>query len=888
MSTLLRRIAYWIRQRRIEAELAEEIETHRAMAQARLEASGASAADARLESRRALGNVTRAKEDARSVWIWPWLDSLRQDTGYALRALKKNPGFAAVVILVTSLGIGATTSVFTLLDALVLRPLPVRSPEQLVIFKAPGFSYPIYAEVRARTTTIFSDFFAWSLESAHVDWNGELEPGEVLTATGNFHAALGVQPILGRALSADDDRIGGGQDGPVAVISHACWMRRFNGDPSVIGRTVRIDRVPFTVVGVAPPGFFGVAAGLSPDLTIPLTVLQNADNLASHSSAWLHFMGRLRDGLTLPQADAELQPVWQNALATTTPAAMPSDRRAKFLSRQTALEPGGAGFSRVRRQFEEPLWILLGLVGLLFAVACASTANLLIARGVARRREVAVRLAIGASRGRVIRQFLTESFVWSALGAAAGVLVASWTSSILVAMLATREDPLVVDVSPNSRVILFALGLTTLTAALCSVFPAMTTTRLAPGPTLKNDGQNPSGFLRRGSGGRILVAAQVALTVLLLVGAALFTRSLTAALSQDAGFDRENVLLVIADAQVAGLEDGRLESYYRELQQRLAAVPGVLSASLSMYPPITDQDGAWTQSIAVDGRPVEPESSRYVYFNAISPGYFSTVGMRLQRGRDFSAADAEGSKRVVIINESLARRFFQDRDPIGRRLSVGRHDRRQELEVIGIARDAKYQTLQESPRSIAYMPVQQAGSTNLVAAVRTAGPTSSLIETIRREVRALDPAVPMRIESVADRIRASLVRERVMALLASALGLAALVLACAGLYGLLAYAVSRRTKEIGVRLALGASRGTVLQMVLIDCLIVAGIGTVAGLAGSLALARYARTLLFQVSPDDPTSLAAAAVVMLTVSVCAGMLPARRAAGVDPVTALRSE
>jgi putative ABC transport system permease protein len=890
MRTLFRRLAFWVNRRQLEAELAEEIESHRAMTEARLQASGFSAADARARSRRALGNVTLAREEARSVWIWPWLDGVRQDTAYAVRALRKNPGFTAAVMLVTSLGVGATTSVFTLIDALVLRSLPVRAPEQLVYFRSPGFSYPIYTEVRARTTNLFSDFFAWSLESAHVDWTGELEPSEVLTATGDFYQALGVAPILGRGFRAEDDRVGGGPHGPVAVLSYASWMRRFNGDPSAIGRTIRIDRVPFTIVGVAPRGFFGVVAGLAPEVTIPLTVLQSADGLASHSSAWLHLMGRLREGVTISEADAVLQPAWRDVLAITTPASMPSDRRAKYLGRQTALESGRAGFSRVRRQFEEPLWILLGLVGLLFAVACASTANLLIARGVARKRELAVRLAIGASRGRLIRQFLTESFVWCALGAMAGVLLASWMSGILVAMMTTREEPIVLDVSPNGRIMLFALGLTSLTVVVCSAFPALAATRLHPATTLAGSRQGPRGMLGRWSGGRLLVTGQVALTLLLLVGAALFTRSLAASLSQDAGFDRNNILVVSTDALVTGLEGARLDAFHGDLQARLEAIPGILSTSLSMYPPISDQDGSWTQSIVVDGEPQEPESSRFVYFNAISPGYFSTLGMHPLRGRDFTTADTLGSAKVAIVNESLARTFFRDRDPIGRRISIGRDRRRQDLEIVGVARDAKYQTLQESPRSIAYLPVLQhaSGTSNLVAEVRTAGSSSSLVDTVRREVRALSPAVPIRIETVSDRIRASLVKERVMALLASALGLVALVIACAGVYGLLAYAVSRQTREIGVRLALGANRATVVRMVLGDCLVVAAAGTAVGIAVSLALARYARTLLFQVNPADPASFVAAGAIMVIVSLCAGLVPARRAAAVDPVTALKAE
>jgi len=889
MSKLYRRFTYWLRRHELDASLAEELESHRAMRQEQLEHSGVPATEAAYASRRALGNPRLAREDARSVWIWPWLDSVRQDVAYALRALRRNPGFATAVILVTSLGIGATTSVFGLVDGLMLKPLPVHDPDRLVYFRTPSFSYPIFSELRGRGADIFSGFFAWNLESVNVDWSGEIEQTEVLMATGDFYSTLGIRAAIGRTFSAEDDRIGGGPNGMVAIISYACWQRRFGGDSAVIGRIVRIERQPFTIVGVAPRGFFGVAPGLAPEITIPLTTVQNAGALASPSTAWLHLMGRLRDGLSHEQADVALQRIWPAVLEVTTNPGMPADRRAKYLGRQTALEPGTAGFSRVSRQFGEPLWILFALVGLLFVVACASAANLLLARGVARQREIAVRLAIGASRARLVRQLFTESLVSAALAAGVGVLFAAWAGGGLVAMMASREEPVVLDVSPNWRVMLFALGLTLVTVVICSVLPALLATRFAPGSTLKETGQAPGSILRRWSVSKVLVVSQVAVTMVLLVGAALFVRSLTSVLAQDAGFDRDKVLIVATDAGVGGYKDERLSGYYTQLRERLAGIPGVESTSLSMMPPISNEDGNWTQSIAVDGGPMEEESSRYVYFNAISSGYFGTLGMRLLQGRDFVPADTLASTRVVIVNESLAHRFFPNQNPIGRVISIGRSDRRRNLAIVGLVQDAKYQTLQEPARRIAYLPIAQQGvDQNLFAEVRPVGHPSSIAERVRREVHELDAGVPVRIETVTDRIRESLVKERVMALLASGLGFTALALACAGLYGLLAYAVSRQAKEIGLRLALGANRAGVLWIVLRDCLIVALVGIAAGAGMSLALGRFARDLLYLVKPTDALSLAAAAVLMLVVSMFAGFLPARRAARVDPVVALRCE
>jgi predicted permease len=599
-------------------------------------------------------------------------------------------------------------------------------------------------------------------------------------------------------------------------------------------------------------------------------------------------MARLRDGVTRTQANAALPAIWRDELEVTTPATETAERRARFLSRQTSLEPGRAGFSRVRRQFEQPLWMLLALVALLCVVACASAANLLIARAASRRRELAVRLAIGAGRGRLIRQQLTESLVWSGLGAAAGLLLAQWLSQALVAMMTTADLRLAVDVTPNIRILAFAAAITLITVAASSLLPAVAATRLKPGLALRDQDQPGRGLLRGWSSGRALVALQVALTLVLVLGASLFTRSLAAAMAEDTGYDRRGVLVVSADTEAAGLEGERLAAFQQALHDRLGALPGVRGLALARYPPITNQDGAWTQSITVEGTPLSPDAARVVYFNVVSPGYFSTLALRFHRGRDFSSADRESATRVVIVNELLARRSFGDADPIGRRISVGRAEQRRDLEIVGVVANAKYQTLHEEPRAIAYLPVAQHPSDDALAAVlRIDAARDGLGDAIRREIRALDRSVPIRIETVGDRIAGSLVVERVIASLASAIGVTALVLAGAALYGLLAYAVSRRRRELGIRVALGADQA-VAWTVLRDCLVVAAVGIAIGLAASLALGRFAAALLFKVAPSDAPSMAIASVVVLIVCVAAALLPARRAVGVDAVTVMRAE
>ena len=890
MGRIIRLIGFWWRRREVERNLAEELELHRDLTQKRLEQHGLSADDSARASRRAMGNVTLAREDARHVWLAPWLEGVWQDAAYAVRTIRRSPGFAMSVVAVMALGIGATTAIFSLVDSLVLRSLPVHDPGRLVYLSRPSFSYPVFTELRSRGANIFSALSAWNLEGVSIQWNTELEPGEILMASGDFYSTLGIQAAVGRTFAPEDDAIGGGRSGLVAVISHACWQRRFAGDPSVIGRVVRIDRNPFTIIGVTPAGFFGVAPGLAPEITVPLTTLVDNDDLTSRSSSWLHFIGRLRENQSLASARVAFQTMWPAILEATTMPDMPADRRAVYLGRTTSLESGRAGYSRIRNQFEEPLWILLGLVALLLVVASASAANLLLARGAVRRREFAVRLAIGAGRRRLIRQMLTEALVWTVLGAGAGLVVAWWGSATLVSLMTTWDEPIMLEVSPHWRVSAFCLLLAFLTTAICATFPAFRATRLDAGSTLKEGRGVPGLGIRRWALGKSLVAAQVALTVLLLFGAALFTRSLVRILNQDVGFERDAVLVLSTDAGAAGYSGGRHTAFYAGLLERLKATPGVASASMSRYPPISD--GAWTQYIGVDGAPQQRDQSNQVYFNAVTPGYIGTIGLRLLQGRDFGDGDREGAPPVAIVSESLARRFFPAQNPIGRTITMGRDQSQKNVAIVGVVADAKYQNMTEQTRSIALLPIAQQAQAmsgrDPVAEVRIAGFRTAAAEAVRSEVRALDGAIPIRIETVTERIRATLVRERVITVLATTIGLAAVALASAAVYGLLAYGVARQTNEIGLRMALGAERWQMLWMVLRQSLVLGLVGTVAGIGASLALGQFARNLLFQVRENDVVALTTAALMMLLVALCAGFFPALRAARVEPLTALRLE
>ncbi len=886
MATLLRRIMFWIRRRQLDADLAEELEFHRAARQAALERDGIPADEAAAHSRRAMGNITVAREDARAVWIWSWLENALQDARHTARLVRRQPGFAAAVVAIVALGSAATICVFALLDGLVVKSLPVERPERLVWFDQPSFSHPVFSEIRARVP-MFDGLFAWNVDRVYVDWSGsrgDLVAADLLETSETFFPVLGVRPVVGRSFSAGDTA--------TAVISHSAWRRHFASDPSVVGRSIRIDQGLFTVIGIAPPGFFGVAPGMAPEIIVPLASRNDPSQFASTTSSWLHVMGRLKDGVTLKQADAALQVAWPAIMETTTETAIPADQRARFLARKTALMPGHAGFSRVRNQFGDPLWLLMYLVMLLHAAACASVANLLLARGIARRKELAVRLAIGASRARVCRQLFVEALLLIVAGALLGLLAASWASDLLVGLLRTTRSLLVLDTSIGWRTIAFTSALALIVTPIATVLPALAATRGHITTGLKEGVEPGVALLRRWPLGKMLVAIQIAIALVLLAGAAMFGRSLARVLAQDSGIDAERLLVVLPDAAAAGYEGPALREFHAQLLDRLRTVPGVDSAALSWFPPISYPSGGWTQGISVDANARTADDSRQVTFNGITPRYFDTVGITLRRGRDFSDHDTASSPRVAVVNETLARQFFAGQDPIGHRINIARDASRQNVVIVGLVSDARFRRLQEPPRAIAYLPIAQLSDMldgrNLTVQIRATSNTSAAAAAVRHQLRSTDARVPFEVESVHNRIRESTINERLMAVLSGVLGVAALLLACAGLYGLLAYTVSRHSHEIGVRMALGARPLSVMWMIQRESLVLASIGIVVGLGGTLALVRFVRTLLFQIAPADTLALAAASGVMLLVAAAAAFLPAHRAARVDPVVALRSD
>jgi predicted permease len=879
------------KKRRRDDELDEELRSHLAMAANDRIERGESPEEAHQQVRREFGNITLVKEITREMWGWRWLERLAQDVHYGVGVMAGSRGVTAMIVLSLALGIGAVSAVLVLINAIELRTLPVARPGELVYLQYPSFSFPIFRELRDRGR-IFDSLFAWELRELTVRWDDEPERVRGLVVSGDFYRTLGVTAMAGRTLEAADDEVGAPR--PVATLSHAAWTRRFDRRPDVVGQSIVIEQTAFTIVGVTPPGFFGVAVGSAPEITIPLAMVprlrpEDRQTLSQSGRAWLHIMGRLRPGLSRAQAEPGFQTIWRETLQTVTPADETPARRQRYLSRETHLIPGATGYSAVRNQFSEPLWLLFALVGLLLLVACAAAANLLLARGSARQRELAVRLAIGASRGRIVRQLIVEGLLLSMLGAVAGLALAVWSAHLLVRGVSTAATPVALDVTIDWRVLAFTSAVAGGVALIFTIAPAMRSLHVDPGEVMKT-GARPTGTSRReGRTARLLVVAQMAFSMVLLAGAALFLKSLGTLLAQDAGMNADNLVLVSTDPRPGTDRD----LYYRDLLERLRTVPGVTAASLSWVPPISDRQGSWTQSVGINGAPPQElahDAPGAIYFNAVSPGYFATVGTALTAGRDVSWRDTGTAPRIVVVNESLARSLFPGASAIGQRISIGLHEARKDLEIVGIVRDAKYQRLQEPTRRIAYVPYLQfpefTAGNNLIAEVRTTSVSGAAIGALRDAARALGPTTPVGIERMDTRVRDSLVRERLIASVATLLGGFSLLLCCGSLYGLMSQMVSRRTNEIGIRVALGAPAATVVWMVVRDTLRVAVAGAVIGLALAASNTRIAQRFLYGISAADTASLAVAATLLLATALVSGYLPARRAAHVDPVIALR--
>ena len=827
--------------------------------------------------------------------------TLAQDVRYALRTLIKTPAFTIVVVLTLALGIGANTAIFSLTDQVLLRLLPVKSPEQLVLLDGPGafqgrtfnngtFSYPMYRDFRDQNT-VFDGVIARFPAPLTMGSQGQSERVSGELVSGNYFEVLGVRAHIGRTLAPDDDRTPGGH--PVAVLSHNYWMRRFGGNPAVLNQTITLNSVPMTIVGVAQAGFYGITGGESPDVMVPVMMKAQMtptwDDLQNRRSRWLTVMARLKPSVTVERAEAAMNVVYrqineQELKEIKTPS---KSFRERFLTKHLYLRAGAKGQSDLRKDFATPILVLSAMVGLVLLIACANVANLLVARGAARQKEVAIRLALGASRAAVVRQRLIESLVLSAAGAAVGLAFAWWTGALLLKTLPFEEAVRTMNAAPDARVTAFAIAVACLTALVFGLAPALQSTRPVLTSTLKDESGSVVGGTGQARFRKALVIAQVGLSVLLLAGAALFARSLYNLKTLDPGFQSDQLLAFSVDPSLNGYPRARALSIFRQLEEQLAAIPGVRSAGASTIALMTNSD--WSSTVKVEGYHAKEGEDMNPNVNAVGPGFFATIGQPLIAGREFTVKDVDGAPRVAIINETMAKYFFGTSSPIGRHIGWGR-DATPAIEIVGVARDSKMSRLRQQIPRVVYTPyMQESEIGDMTFYARAHGDAAGMGTLVRQTAQRVDASLPVfNMKTMTTVVSESLFIERIVAALSVAFGALATLLAAIGLYGVMSYSVARRTREIGIRMALGAERSSVLWLVLREVTLMVVVGVAIGVPIALALSRVVQSQLFALSAQDPLALAGAAVVLIAVALLAGYLPARRATRIDPMLALRYE
>jgi predicted permease len=856
--------------------------------------------EARVAALRSFGNLGKFRDLAYEVRGGGMLETLWQDLRYALRMLVKNPGFTAVAVLTLALGIGANTALFTLMDAVMLKRLPVKQPEQLIelmtVFAGGdpntggkafnSFSLQALQYLRQHNQSL-SGLIGSSNSRFYCVVEGappERVAGQYVT--GDFFSVLGISTVIGLTIISDDDRFGA--PNTIAVISDGYWVRRFGRDPAVLGKSIVVEKVPLTIVGVMPAEFFGVQVGSRVDLWAPLAtepLMRQQSFTSSAGYKWLQLVGRLKPGLSLNQARADLDILFRPAVIEPELALQTGPEAGhRGFDWGLKVEPASNGLSQLRQQFSKPLAVLMVIVGLVLLIACANLANLLLARAASRHREIAVRLALGAGRARLIRQLLTESLLLSLIGAAAGVLLAGGGTQYLLKLLASGRTTVLLDAQPDARVLIFTGLLSVLTALLFGLAPALRASRMDLIPALKEGGRGAEFGGSRQRLSRGMMVAQIALSLILLVGAGLFLRTLRNLHSINLGFERENVLLVALDPSHSGYTPQQIRGLFLELLEGLQAIPGVRSASLSWNPPLAG--GGSSRTVSVEGRAPSPEASREIYLNWVAPRYFETLGIPLIAGRDFGSYDTQDSPRVVILNQTMARVFFGDATPIGHRIKVEDNDIR---EIVGVVGDSNYLEIRERITPTLYVNTFQAPTPGDEFAIRTAGDPDAVIPAVRREIENQAKVVAIaNVRTLASQVDAWIVQERLVALLSSCFGGLALFIAAVGLYGVLSFAVARRTREIGIRMALGAQPRDVTAMILKEILWLVCLGFALGIPLALVLGRFVGDLLYGLTPTDPLAIAVGALVMLLVALCAGWVPARRASQVEPLVALRCE
>jgi predicted permease len=903
------------RRTEVEQDLTDEINAHLEMLIDINLQQGATPAEARRLALIEIGGPEQVKEQVREVRIGHHLEMLGRDIRYGLRGLLRSPGFTAAAGLSLALGIGANTAIFSVIDALAFKKLPIQNPEQLLSFAGAShqedewdiWPYSFFERWRDRTTSFANIAASGEIERSNVMLNGPdgvVEAGRVRVGlvSGNYFATLGINAAQGRTLSPDDDRAPG--ESPITVISYDFWEQRFGRTPDIIGRTVTINGGVFTIVGVAPAAFAGDVIGHPIALWVPTQmetqVMPERPNLVAadwkSGWAWVRIIARLKPDVTAPQAQAAATVVFQQILAERAQQ-MGYTLRPEYARQQISLLPAGKGNMPERRAFAPPLTILMIVVVVVLLIACANVANLLLARSTIREKEMAVRLALGAGRRRIVRQLLTESLLLALLGGVVGLLFARWGTKALLQIAASGLDPIDLDLHPDTRSLLFTSALCLLAAMLFGLAPALRAPRLALTAALNRRGIGSVGtFSGRAAEWLVLrkslVVFQVALSLALLIGAGLFLRTLTNLKSQALGFDRERTLLVWTGPVEEGRSNPAVATLHQQMYERISSLPGVVSASGAVYGVLNGRDYTnGSETFKVEGQP--PKSGLRWVQSLVGPRFFETLGLPLLQGRAFNPVDATMSApRVAIVNETMAHFIFGDQSPIGKHFASLDRDVGYPVEVVGVVTDSKHATLRDKDLGVVYVPERPAdgrAGAPMCLVVRTSTNPTGVAARIRQELHNLDPNVPvLAINTVDQQLNELLVSERLLTMLSSILGALAVLLACIGLYGVISYRVTRRTNEIGIRLALGATSAQVLLMVLRESLWPVLAGVVIGVLVASAGARLMSAMLFGVGAADPLTTAAASLLMIAVAALAALIPARRAARVDPMTALRYE